>query len=215
MAAFTPATIPHNGQRVRGYQAVCGHCGVRAQVPVNSFRSSSSGEKEIDFTTKKFRERGWKIGNSESQNRCPACFASARNAVAKRKEAAVESPVIPIHAKADDPKPMGRDDRRIIFEKLNEVYADEKTGYSPGWTDSKVADDLGVPRAWVKQVRDEMFGPEGNEEIRRALTEAKELLVEAKKVGPATEQVLTSIRALLARAEKIERTVIDIERALR
>jgi hypothetical protein len=61
---------------------------------------------------------------------------------------------------------MDRTTKRIIFSKLNDVYADEKTGYSGDWTDAKVAADLGVSVDWVREVRDEDFGPETNAEIR-------------------------------------------------
>ncbi len=50
----------------------------------------------------------------------------------------------------EPPAELTRENRRIILAKLEEVYVDEKTGYSPGWTDAKLALDLGVPRAWVK-----------------------------------------------------------------
>lgn len=75
---------------------------------------------------------------------------------------------------AEPPREMSRDDRRLIFAKLDEVYVDENTGYSAGWTDDKVATDLGVPRAWVAQIRDENFGPGTNEEITKLLGEVNE-----------------------------------------
>jgi hypothetical protein len=57
------------------------------------------------------------------------------------------------------PREMGRDDRRIVFAKIDEVYLGEGNGYSQGWNDEAVAKDLAIPRAWVASVREEMFGP--------------------------------------------------------
>lgn len=61
--------------------------------------------------------------------------------------------------KADTPRTMSRDDRRIIFGKLETCWSDAKKTYDDGWTDERVVKDLGVPRAWVSTVRDENFGP--------------------------------------------------------
>lgn len=217
--AFTPTQVPHAGQRVRGYSTTCGDCGVFGGIPANGFKTGGGNddEKVERFARQKFERLGWKIGRNEKENRCPGCFNASKNAAEqKRKNLMSESQIIPMRVKADDPTPMSREDRRIVFEKLNEVYADEKTGYSAGWTDAKVADDLGVPRAWVKQVRDEMFGPEGsNEQIRQAMAEARDILAESKKIGPMSEQILTSIRALLAKADKIERAMVEIDKSLR
>jgi hypothetical protein len=64
---------------------------------------------------------------------------------------------------------MTRDERRLIFAKLDNVFLDEKRGYDDGWTDHRVAEDLGVPKAWVAQIRDENFGPENRNEAATAL----------------------------------------------
>ena len=71
--------------------------------------------------------------------------------------------VVPM--KADAPRTMSRDDRRIIFGKLETCWSDEKKTYDQGWTDERVAKDLGVPRAWVSTVRDENFGPVANVDL--------------------------------------------------
>ncbi len=62
--------------------------------------------------------------------------------------------------RAEPPRLPSIDDRRIINIKLTECYADG--GYVSPWTDQRVADDLNVPRAWVSEVREFSFGPEGS-----------------------------------------------------
>lgn len=57
------------------------------------------------------------------------------------------------------PRQMSREDRRLIFAKLEEVYVDEGTGYTKGWHDERVAQDMAVPRSWVEVIREENFGP--------------------------------------------------------
>jgi len=104
---------------------------------------------------------------------------------------------------------MTRDDRRIIFEKLNEVYVNDKVGYDKGWTDEKVATDLGVPRAWVRLIREENFGDEvGNEDIRKQIAEAQTTLAQVRAIEP-------EMRRLLGMADKIERQMAEIQKVLK
>lgn len=96
------------------------------------------------------------------------------------------------------PREMSRDDRRVIFAKLDEVYLDEKRGYEQGWSDHRVATDLGVPRKWVETIRAENFGNIGTNEDMAAfmaeaealLTGARKALADAKEAREAVEKVL-------------------------
>ncbi len=216
--AFTRTTVPHGGQRKRGFTISCGRCGRLQSEPINTFKGSAENEDiAARFIEKKFHNSGWKVGKNASQHRCPGCFAAIRNAakekqLLKQKEAEVMGDNV-VKIVPGAPRSMEREDRRIVFEKLNDVYLDEKAGYSADWTDAKVSNDLGVPRDWVKQVREEMFGPEGsNGKIDAALAEAKEILAEIRKM--ASEKFANDLQALLHRAQKIEKTIIEIEKAV-
>ena len=106
------------------------------------------------------------------------------------------------------PRQMSREDRRIIFEKLNEVYVDEKSGYSSPWTDEKVSVDLGVPRAWVSNVREEMFGPVGsNSDIDGALKAAGLLIAEIQKHREAGEKLAGAATAMQRQLDQISKAV--------
>ena len=103
---------------------------------------------------------------------------------------------------------MQRDDRRIIFEKLNEVYLDEKQGYASPWTDDKVSKDLGVPRAWVSNVREEMFGPIAtNSSIEEALKAVREVTVEIAKHREQGEKLAMAANSLLKQMDTIIKAV--------
>lgn len=211
---YHQTTVPHEGRRVRGFSMTCGHCGVSSGVPVNSFRVGAI-DQEDRFIRKKFEDKGWKIGKSPSQNRCPGCFGAILNAARKKKEGSEVSQTV-VQLPTSALREMTREDKRIVFEKINENYLSEKDGYAPGWTDAKIAIDLGIPRSWVKDIREEMFGPEGsNEDIRKILTEARDCLAEIKKQGGIVEPIVVVLRTLLTRADKIEKTVLEIERGLR
>lgn len=110
-------------------------------------------------------------------------------------------PVAPPSLKAVPPREMSRDDRRLIFAKLDEIYVSETEGYAPGWTDEKVASDLGIPRAWVETIRDENFGPlKDNAETRKLLAEVEELVKQVKGVE-------TKAADLLRKAHEIRKAV--------
>lgn len=93
----------------------------------------------------------------------------------------VVTPIKPVSTPSETPpREMSRDDRRVIFAKLDEVYLDEKRGYDSGWSDHKVASDLGVPRKWVEIIRAENFGAIGtNEDMADFLSKAEILAAEA------------------------------------
>ena len=111
---------------------------------------------------------------------------------------------------------MTREDRRIVFEKLNEVYVNDKVGYGAGWTDEKVATDLGVPRAWVRLIREENFGDEvGNEDIRNQIKEAQTILAQVRAIEPEMRRLESENRRLLSIADKIERALADIQKVLK
>jgi len=189
----------------RGAVLVCGHCGVKGTVGCNTFKGGNESEEKFIFS--RLEASGWKIGKRDNQHRCPKCFTAIK-VTAKQKQAEKKMTTIANIAKPPAAE-MSREDRRIIFEKLNEVYADEKTGYTGDWTDAKLASDLGVARVWVSKVRDEMFGPEGgNENIRRLVEEGRNVLSECRKAAEI-------FAPLLGRAEKIERMLVEIERGLR
>lgn len=104
------------------------------------------------------------------------------------------------------PKQMTREDRRIIFEKLNEVYGDEKSGYLEDWTDKAVANHLGVPFAWVATIRDENFGPVGsNSKIDETVAKAIKLIEESKGIAAK----------LLSGVADLEGKLVDIQKRVR
>lgn len=50
--------------------------------------------------------------------------------------------------------------KKLINDKLHEVYPQLDEGYAAGWSDRRVATDLGAKVEWVAYIREEMFGPE-------------------------------------------------------
>ncbi|HAY06434.1 MAG TPA: hypothetical protein DCY26_07240 [Hyphomonas sp.] len=110
---------------------------------------------------------------------------------------------------------MGRDDRRIITDKLDEIY-DEKIGrYISPWTDAAVSRDLGVPRAWVAEVREQFFGPEGsNPDFDAFLEQAAPIIAEMKNMANSARVQLEGVKAIEGRIADLERLGRKIEKVL-
>jgi hypothetical protein len=175
-----------DGRTRAGYRVACHKCGHKDEL-VNTKPTGLPPE----IIKQKFEQRGWEIANSGDRDVCPTCIAAAKKpstAIAAKMAEAMEakSNVVKIDVAkpaAEAPATMTREDRRIIFGKLNEVYLDEVRGYDNGWTDKRLADDLGVPQAWVRDLREENFGPEGlSEAARLSLEAAKKLSADLGRI---------------------------------
>lgn len=186
---FTWADAPHGR---RDYIIHCGRCGAHETLAAQNYGMSTAAS----VLPKKFNQRGWRVGSKASKHICPACQQKTTDTKpASPNKAPVMSqtrehtsstripappPAAPLplsaelKAKAEPPRAASVDERRIINDKLGDVYADK--GYTAGWSDERVAKDLGVPRAWVAQVREMLFGPDINEDDAKALAEAQAIL---------------------------------------
>nr|WP_249787275.1 hypothetical protein [Bradyrhizobium sp. BRP23] len=175
---------------------------------------SGDEDLEFQFIARKLEAKGWRVGRSHGAHRCPRCLGAAKfSAIRKAKQMPNENAMgDKLKIVKDNMRVMTREDRRIIFEKLNEVYVNDKVGYGDGWTDEKVANDLGIPRAWVKLIRDENFGDEvGNENIREQIKEARELLAQIKAIEPR----ISEAQRLIAVADKVEKSLAEIAKVLK
>lgn len=79
-------------------------------------------------------------------------------------------------------------------------------GYDAGWSDEAVAKDLGIPRAWVTSVRDEMFGPAIADDDPRKLLEQISALSEV--VDGMKQKAAANAEDLKAR-EKVWKEAAD------
>lgn len=154
-----------------------------------------------------FRNHGWSVGRVAKKDVCPACQMQTRKEKPVAKAAKPAEPEIVV---TPAPRQMDRDDRRLIFAKIDEVY--EKDGYVVPWTDAAVAKHLGVPRAWVSQVRDEMFGPAGsNPELDAYLTQVEELTM---SIEQAKDDFAKVIDGLVEKQGELSRLARKIEKEI-
>lgn len=168
-------------------QVACRECGVTESIGIKT----GGGLMPPNVIQQKFEQKGWSIGANPKWDTCPSCA---------KKEKVVTLKVYNEVAKEIDSKPreMSRDDRRVIFAKLDEVYLDEQRGYERGWSDQKVATDLGVPRKWVEIIRQENFGAIGsNEDMSEYLAQAESLVKEARKALEEARKAREEVEAIL------------------
>lgn len=206
---FPEVSIPYGDKSTKAMQITCACCGGVAYFP----HQTGTNRKPPIAATQHFQNKGWVVGNNLRKDFCPIHASPAK----RKGQKAMADTVATI---ADKPREMSRDDRRIINDKLDEVYA--KDAYKSPWTDAAVAKDLGVPRDWVAQVRDQFFGPAGSnplydeflkesermESVFRAYAETnasvQAAIAEQRRVEADLEKQMGSYRAL---ARKVEREI--------
>jgi hypothetical protein len=192
------------GRVVTAYTVTCRSCGEVGEMQQNSIRTLPP-----DAVDKYFRIRGWSVGNRPNGDTCPACKRKPRTPKLEIVEVTTENPPMNVPAtipvKAEPPRAMTREDRRIVYAKVEDTYDVKLNAYSGDWSDHKVAVDLGVPRAWVRDIREEFFGPE----IDAATAKRRADIAEAKVMH---ENIVLELRVLqkkvqeaAAKLEKLER----------
>jgi hypothetical protein len=221
---FDLFTVTIDNQRIGCRRLFCATPGCGQQGELLDRTSGGLVPKVIQ---RRFEQKGWEVGSSAKHDYCPGCVEHQRTERRQRrfKPVVVSSTPKPsepkgdtamsVQAVASETRTMGRDERRIIFAKLEEVYVDEAAGYRTPWTDVAVAKDLNVPLAWVEQMRDENFGPaRDNGEIRDMLTrvtaataQARGILDEAKAVRKDVAGHVEKVNALSHRCTEIGKTL--------
>jgi hypothetical protein len=188
----------HDGVTMMGAKIECCVCGAV------DYSATKRGINPIVYE-KNFRSKGWFIGNGPRMDKCPNCQKP------KKPDLKVVNNMET--AKVEAPREMTREDRRIISAKLEDVYLKDR--YDAPWTDAAVARDLGVPRAWVIDVRDQFFGPAGsNDEFDDFLERAAPVISDLKNLNKSVQAQLDQAKAIASRVEEIERIGRRIEKEI-
>lgn len=176
----------------------CGHPGCRESI---DFLSTGRGKTNPDHARKVWGRKGWEIGRNADSDRCPqhtrlALRAERETDMGKEtpinhasheksfdgqlRAAAAVAPII--DAKAA--RMPGRDDNQLILIAVQEAYPAPGEGYTAGVTDDSIAAELGLPRVWIAQVREQFFGPAVVVDPRVAGLEARyaQLLATQRKI---------------------------------
>lgn len=151
----------------------CDSCG--AEITIKTQHERCRGEVPRLVTgnaIRKLQSQGWSA--SATRQTCPACVAAKRSKLKEEPE---------MTATTDIPLPS-RDQKREIMQMLNDVYDMKAQRYRGEESDHSVAHALGIERwGWVSQIRDEFFGPEGNEAKDNLIAEVKLKIRECDALG--------------------------------
>lgn len=200
----------------------CSECPSRLEIT-----SKSKERLPADFVIRQADIKGWHVDKLRaSHDRCPSCQVAYRRrsttpgkitpmrpiVAAHHQEPPMSTPVTTKSAPAPA-REMSRDDRRIIFAKLNDVYLDSH--YSAGWTDRRIAEDLNVPRAWVESVRVENFGDAGdNEDARRFIADLDAIRDDLKAFAVERQTLITRADDIAGRISKLFKIGDEIRKSL-
>jgi hypothetical protein len=136
----------------------------------------------------KLRSVGWTL--VKNVLRCPAC-ENTRKEKTVTKETTIAPPL----------RQPTREQKRLIVAALDDAYDMTNQRYKGQETDKSIAEMLedGIMPGWVAAVREDMFGPDGNEEMTKL---AADMAAWMKKVDAGLNLVRTTLVEVdTARAE--------------
>lgn len=210
MMTFTPT---RDGRGFPLVVCTCEECGTQKPVRcdmTSRTRDKTKVEPNVGQAVRKLSADGWTF--VKQRLRCPECEAKRRKPVVAKEPTVIEITPPPV---APTRQPT-RDQKRLIVTALEDAYDVPKQRYRDGETDKTIAEMLGdgIMPGWVGAVRDDMFGPEGNEEMAdlaklvadwmgiadSALARANEAIAEmaaaraeVKKLGQRLDKVVAAI----------------------
>lgn len=199
--------IGDTGGRALAMKIVCAECGGVAYFP----HQTGKTRKPPIAAQQSFQNKGWVVGKGPRKDFCPIHAAPASRK--GRADMAANGTTIDltanVPARAEPPRTPSVDDRRIINLKLTECYADG--GYVAPWTDQRVADDLSVPRAWVSEVREFSFGPEGSNPLfDQFLAAQAEFATDWRALGTARAEMCNAAVEADAQVKAASRKISDL-----
>ena len=213
------------GQRVGCHIIRCSECPNTKEIIDRGYR-----QLPFDEVQRRFQRAKWFVGHNEKHDLCPDCIKRhaderrAKRPAPKPKPAPVLTLVQTTPAPMMEAKPMtttmpdramNRDDKRVINLKLHDVYLSENDGYAPPHTDASVAKELGVPVGWVREIREELFGPaHSNSEINATLSKIEAAKKDAAAIVAKTENLLAEFGKIGAQIPVIREQLAEVKRTL-
>lgn len=225
---FEKITSPDPSDVYHRARIKCSHDGCK-----ESLIFSRRGPINPAQAAKWFRDKGWGVGGGPRADLCPTHLnglaqtpahsadavqvavhenINAHPAPDMRTTAPAPPPFNEVFQKTDpveEPKQMTRMDRRVIIAKLNDLYVDEATGYRDDWNDAMVAKDLGAPIEWVREIRDENFGPHRNERYVAIETVVMGVMGEIAQVTALIKDYDDRAERLDVRLDAFEKTLAE------
>lgn len=210
-----------SGQRVGAHTIRCSECPNSKDVLDRGYR-----QLPFDEVQRRFQRAKWFVGHNEKHDLCPDCIK--RHSDERRAKRKPQTPVLTIVSTTPPTttkeKPMTttmpdramtRDDKRVINLKLHEVYIGETHGYAPPHTDHSLAKELGVPVGWVRDIREELFGPaHSNSDIDATLSKIEAAKKDATAILTKAEATMAAFGTMSAQITAIREQIAEVKRTI-
>lgn len=202
-----------------GLRIYCSECTGHEDVQTNI----RACEVPQNFADRMFRNKGWAIGKDRRYDVCPKCQEMERerrelrrqeNVARQKEEGEMEkvTAISPAQIVVRAPTPA---DRRKIFDAIEEASVPTGTGYKLGQSDESLCKALGLPKAWVAEVRQQMFGfADASDILREARGELLEITKEQEAIKAEIGTLADLQRALLSRHEECAKRVEVLRRKI-
>lgn len=197
-----------DGRPSSGLQIVCAECG-----ETSLFKQAGERRRPPTAASQYFRNHGWAVAKTRSGDLCPACIEAKRKVVKMSDHKRPEQP--------EQQRSMSRDDGRVLSRAIEDHWDETGVCYQPGWSDVRMAEEMGTPLEWVKAIRERDFGGVGEDpgllafmaeqaSIRVALTDLTSQLEQTTKALAASA---AWAREALARMDEDERKLDGYRKA--
>lgn len=202
---FPIERINRDGITINAAKIECCDCGSAAY---STSRAGLSPKVHEQY----FRNRGWTVGNGPRRDKCPSCMNKGKPKLSVVK---MEKP------KPEKPREMTRDERLIIMDKIRDVHDGDR--YGSGWSDKKVAEDLGVPTAWVSDIRENVLMFQGaHDEVFDAFMEmAAPVIADMKNMANSirvqletTKAIETKLSGAMAKIDELEKMMQKVNKTI-
>lgn len=184
-------------------RCTCDDCSAQIAVKCN-FVTREKDRRPLEVNKSQALVRLTDAGWTYIKNvlRCPKC-ETARKEKNMSKEPTVVNitppPVSPIRQPT-------RDQKRLIVAALEEAYDTKNQRYKGIETDKGIAEMLedGIMAGWVSAVREDMFGPDGNEEMGDLAAEVKAWMKKVDDLMYTASVAISDIEAARAEVKKYQ-----------
>lgn len=152
--------------------------------------------KNMETVYTQLRKAGWTVKGKVIT--CATCTQKLQKEMTMQVEQELRQP--------------SKKQKRDIIGLLEDVYDTENERYRGVETDKTVADTLGdgILWGWVAKIRDELFGPDGNEqnaiaakEVQLWIDSSQEVVQEFNQRAKEYAQMLKELEAIKVQGEKL------------
>ena len=180
----------------------CDFCGTSVRMAARLGHTHDEVEN-LDTIYKKLQRDGW--SNISKKLRCPSC---------EKERKSKQTTETKMNKTLSVPRQPTKEQKREIIDMLGVAYDTVAQRYKGNDTDKTVAEAIGqhILWGWVAQLRDEFFGPAGNEAATQTLAEIKEWQEKANAVAKKMHSDIENLQKNLREFNSLRDEVTKLEK---